>query len=219
MCWRGEAAWLAAGCWARSRGWCWPRPRFWSWRWSRTDGWSGAGCDRPPGRAMASARSSPGRRPAVVRFAVDWPRIERSPGRPARHELHAAQRNTRTIAWARPGPCAAPAARVRRRRRAQLAEFDSELPRAGDPERLERVRGRPIAVRDARRWNGRCRVTGLNQPSDQRLGARSANEPTAVREASSCRRRRARLKTPRRVSRVKDAGPKRPHATKAARAR
>jgi len=28
--------------------------------------------------------------------------------------------------------------------------------------------------------------TGLNQPSDQRLGAWSGNESTAVREASSC---------------------------------
>ena len=68
----------------------------------------------------------------------------------------------------------------------QLAEFDSEFLTAGDPECLERVRGRPIAVREARGWYGRRRATGLNQPSDQRLGARSGNESTAVREAFSC---------------------------------
>jgi hypothetical protein len=68
---------------------------------------------------------------------------------------------------------------------ARLAEFDSEFLTAGDPECLERVRGRPIGAGDPRRWYGRRRATGLNQPSDQRLGARSGNESTAVREASS----------------------------------
>jgi hypothetical protein len=42
----------------------------------------------------------------------------------------------------------------------QLAEFDSEFLRAGDTECLERVRGRPIAVRGARRWYGRRRANG-----------------------------------------------------------
>jgi hypothetical protein len=69
---------------------------------------------------------------------------------------------------------------------AQLAEFDSEFLTAGDPECLERVRGRPIGAGDARRWYGRRRATGLNQPSDQRLGARSGKESTAVRETYSC---------------------------------
>ena len=68
----------------------------------------------------------------------------------------------------------------------ELAEFDWEFLTAGDPGCLERVRGRPIAVREARRWYGRRRAAGLNQPSDQRLGARSGNEPAAVREAFSC---------------------------------
>jgi len=40
----------------------------------------------------------------------------------------------------------------------QLAEFDLEFLRAGDPECLERVRCRPIAVRRARRWYGRRRA-------------------------------------------------------------
>ena len=40
----------------------------------------------------------------------------------------------------------------------------------------------------SRRWYGRRRgQTGLNRPSDQRLGAWSGNESTAVREASWCR--------------------------------
>jgi hypothetical protein len=84
----------------------------------------------------------------------------------------------------------------------------------------ERVRCQPIAVRDPVAGTGYVQQTGLNQPSDQRFGARSRNELTAVPEASrAVRRGRARLKTPGWVSRVKDPGPKRPHATKAAMAR
>ena len=63
---------------------------------------------------------------------------------------------------------------------------DSEFLTAGDPECLERVRGRPIAVRDAVAGTNDIEQTGLNQPSDQRLGVRSGNESTAAREASSC---------------------------------
>ena len=68
----------------------------------------------------------------------------------------------------------------------QVAEFDSEFLRAGGPECLERAGSADSGSRRPSLAPATPGKTGLNQPSDQRLGARSGNEPTAVREASWC---------------------------------